>query len=110
MQLLIQQSVLTNFRPVFTIMLVIALVFFVRSVIPQGRNSPIHFATVLTVSIIEGFIAIALFYTESQLVETFDLSADSLTMYLFFGIILFSVLNPVVFKLRNRQTNRYRYR
>ena len=91
-------------------MLVVLAVFFVLSVVPRGRNSNINFLTVLIVSIIEGLSSVILFFTESQLVETLDRTADSITLYLFFASILFSILNPIVFRLRNRQSQRYRYR
>ena len=110
MQLLIQQTILTNFRPVFIVMLVVLLVFLVLSILPRSRNSNINFATVLTVSIVEGLIAAVLFYTESTLIEMLELTADSLTLYLFLAIIALAIANPIVFRYRNRGGQRYRYR
>lgn len=110
MQLLIQQTILTNFRPVFIVMLVVLLVFLVLSILPRGRNSNINFATVLTVSIVEGLIAAVLFYTESTLIEKLEFTADSLTLYLFLAIIALAIANPIVFRYRNRGGQRYRYR
>lgn len=110
MQLLIQQTILTNFRPVFIVMLVVLLVFLVLSILPRSRNSNINFATVLTVSIVEGLIAAVLFYTESTLIEKLEFTADSLTLYLFLAIIALAIANPIVFRYRNRGGQRYRYR
>ena len=110
MQLLIQQTILTNFRPVFIVMLVVLLVFLVLSIFPRGRNSNISFATVLIVSIVEALIAAVLFYTESTLIEMLELTADSLTLYLFLAIIALAIANPIVFRYQNRGGQRYRYR
>lgn len=109
MQLLIQQIVLTNFRPVFILMLAVLLVFLVLSIVPRGRNSNINFLTVLTISIIEALIAAVLFYTESNLVESLEATADSLTLYLFLAIIVLAIANPIIFRYRNRGGQRYRY-
>lgn len=110
MQLLIQQTILTNFRPVFIVMLAVLLVFLGLSILPRGRNSNINFATVLIVSIVEALIAAVLFYTESKLVEALNLTADSITLYLFLAIIVLAIANPFVFRYRNRGGQRYRYR
>ncbi|HLR88190.1 MAG TPA: hypothetical protein VK042_00540 [Atopostipes sp.] len=110
MQLLIQQTVLTNFRPVFIVLLAILLIFLLLSIIPRGRNSNINFLTVLTVSIVEVVIAAVLFYTESNLVEALGLTPDNITLYLFIAIIVLSVANPIVFRFRNSGGQRYRYR
>lgn len=109
-QLLIQQTVLTNFRPVFIVMLAILLIFLLLSFIPRGRNSNINFMTVLTVSIVEVVIAAVLFYTESNLIEDLGLTADRITLYLFLAILILGVVNPIVFRFRNRGSSRYRYR
>ena len=110
MQLLIQQAVLTNFRPIFIVMLAILVIFLILSIIPRGRNSNINFVTVLTVSIIEVIIAAVLIYTENNLVELFEQTADKITLYLFIGIIGLGVVNPIIFRLRNKGGQRYRYR
>lgn len=110
MQLLIQQTVLTDFRPVFIVMLAFLILFLILSIIPRGRNSNINFTTVLTVSIVEVVIAAVLFYTESNLVETFEQTPDNITLYLFIAIIGLGIANPIVFRLRNSGGQRYRYR
>jgi FtsH-binding integral membrane protein len=109
MQLLVLQNVLTNFRPVFIVMLVILALFFLISFFRQGDK--VSFATVLTVSITHLILAGVLFYTESTLVETIEFAADDITLYLFVAIIVLAILNPIVYRLRNnRSQQRYRYR
>lgn len=110
MQLLIQQAVLTEFRPVFVWMLIIAFIFLVLSLVPRGRNSKINFMTVMTVSIIEIIVAGMLLFTENNLVETLEMTADSITLYLFIGILVLSIINPILFRKRNSDTQRYRYK
>lgn len=110
MQLLIQQAILTEFRPAFFIMLAIAFIFFVLSLVPRGRNSNISLVTVLAVSIIQVLIGGTLLFVENNLVETFEMTADSVTLYLFIGVLVFSIVNPILFRSRNKSNQRYRYR
>ena len=111
MQLLIQQAVFTEFRTVFITMIVILAVFLILSLIPQG-DSPITYAMVLVVSIVQLILAGILFYTESELIQQLELTADSMTLYLFIAIVILSVANPVIYYFRNRksQSSRYRYK
>lgn len=109
MNLLIQQAAFTDFRPVFILMLVILGVFFLLSLFRDGERRGITFTLVLTVSIVEILIAMMIFFAESNLVETYEFVPDSITLYLFIGIILLGVVNPLVYKLRNKASSRYRY-
>lgn len=110
MQLLILQSVLTNFRPVFGAMVGILTLFLILSFIRQGDNG-VSFMTVLTVSITHLILAGVLFYTESTLIETIDFSADDITMYLFVATVILAIANPIIYRFRNRRSQqRYRYR
>lgn len=109
MQLLILQNILTNFRPVFTVMIVILAIFLVLSLLRQGDK--VSFGTVLTVSITHLLLGGMLFYTESTLVETIEYTADDITLYLFIAIVVLAILNPVVYRMRNNSSQqRYRYR
>lgn len=109
MQIAIQQRVLIEFRPVFLVMLVISVLFLILSVIPRSRNSNLNFVTVLTVSFIQTILAGTLLYTESNVAESFDFLADRLTVYIFLGILILSIFNPIIFRSRNRGKSRYRY-
>jgi len=110
MQLLIQQTVLTDFRPIFIAILAILGIFLIISLIRQRGDGMFSFATVLTVSITQLILAGMLFYTESTLVETLDIAADDITLYLFIAIVALAIINPIVYRLRNRRSSRYRYR
>lgn len=102
MQVLIQQAIFTDFRPVFIVMVVILAIFLLLSILPQG-NKGVSFGTVLLVSGIHLVLGGMLFYTESELIQTLDLTADDLTLYLFIGVMGLSILNPIVYYFRNRR-------
>lgn len=106
-----QQTVLTDFRPVFILMLGILIIFFILSLIGSGQNRGISFGMILTVSIIQFLVAGVLFYIESNLVENLNLTADNITLYMFVAILVLSIVNPLIYKLRAKNTSsRYRYR
>lgn len=109
MQLLIQQAVLTDFRPIFIAMIGILVIFLVLSLIPQ-RGNAISFAMVLVVSLIHLLLGGMLFYTESELIQTLDLTADNITLYLFIAIVVLAIANPMIYRFRNRQSQSSRYR
>lgn len=109
MELLILQDVLTDFRPVFTAMIVILAIFLLISFLRQGDK--VSFGTVLTVSITHLLLGGMLFYTESTLVETIDYTADDITLYLFIAIVVLAIANPIIYRVRNNSSQqRYRYR
>jgi len=91
-------------------MLVILGIFLIISFIRQRGDGIFSFGTVMTVSITQLIIAGMLFYTESTLVETLELAADDITLYLFIAIVVLAVINPIIYRLRNRRSSRYRYR
>lgn len=102
MQILIQQSLFTDFRPIFIVMVAILAIFLLLSMIPQGDKG-VSFGTVLLVSGIHIILGGMLFYTESELIQTLNLTADDLTLYLFIAIMVLSILNPILYYFRNRR-------
>lgn len=102
MQVFIQQALFTDFRPIFIAMVAILALFLLLSVIPQGDRG-VTFGTVILVSGIHLILGGMLFYTESELIQTLDLTADDLTLYFFIAIVVLSILNPIVYYLRNRR-------
>lgn len=106
---LLPQTVLTDFRPVFALLFLIAVVFLFLSIVPRGRNSKINFITILIVSIIEVLTGGVLLYVESGLVEALGVTPDSITLYLCIGVILISIANPFIFRKRNGRNRSYRY-
>lgn len=111
MELLIQQAMFTEFRPVFIVMVAILAIFFILSIIPQGDRG-VSLGTVSLVSGIHLLLGGMLFYTESELIQTLELTADEMTLYLFIAIVVFAILNPIVYYFRNRRqkSSRYNYR
>jgi uncharacterized membrane protein YcaP (DUF421 family) len=109
-ELLVQQATFTGFRPAFIVLLVISLIFLGLSIIPTGRNSQLNFLTIVIVSVINVIVTAVLFFTESEMVQTLALAADDVTLYLFIAILVVSIANPFLFRLRNRNGSRNRYR
>lgn len=106
----IAQGVFTDFRTLAIILLAFTLVFFVLSIVPRGRNSNFNFTTVLSVSIMNIIFTGALLYTENKLINEFSLTEDKITFYLLVVVFIFSIVNPIIFKNKNQQNQRYRYR
>lgn len=110
MEFLIYQTVFSDFRSVFILMLLIAFVSLIFSVIPRGRNSNINFLTILTISIINILVSGMLLYTENSLIKSLNMEADKLTFYFFIAVLILSIVNPIIFNNRNKKSQRYRYR
>jgi len=91
-------------------MLVILGIFLIISLIRQRGDGIFSFGTVLTVSITQLILAGMLFYTESMIVETLEITADDITLYFFIAIVVLAIINPIIYRLRNRRSSRYRYR
>lgn len=105
-------EVFTEFRLVFMIILVILGLFFIFSLVPKGRNAMVTFFSVLTVSITHVIISTSLLVVENFFLDSFNLDGDSLTFYLYLGIVVLAVLNPIIYKIRNkgRKTGGYTFR
>lgn len=102
MDFLFNTEVFSEFRPLFIILLVFLGIFFLISLVPKGANTKVTFFTVLTVSITHLVMAGALLVTENWFLSEFQLDGDSITFALFVGVVILAILNPVIYKLRNR--------
>ncbi|MCC5894015.1 MAG: hypothetical protein JJU16_01005 [Alkalibacterium sp.] len=99
----------TQFRLVFGIILAILVIFLILSLIPKGRDAMVTFFSVLAISISHLAIATALLIVENSFLEDFTLDGDSLTFFMFLGIAGLAILNPIVYKLRNKSRRRSSY-
>lgn len=99
----------THFRLVFGIILVILALFLILSLLPKGRDSIVTFFSVLAISITHLVIGTALLVVENAFLEDFTLDGDSMTLYMFIGIVVLAILNPIVYKLRNKTRRRSTY-
>lgn len=106
MDFLLNAEVFSEFRPVFLVLLIFLGIFFILSLIPKRGNTSITFFTVLTVSITHLVIAGVLLVTENWFLEEFDLTGDRMTFFLFVGVVVLSIINPIIYKLRNRNNTR----
>lgn len=110
MDFLFNAEVFSEFRPIFIVLLAFLTLFFFISLIPKERDTKISFFTVLIVSITHATIAGTLLVTENWFLEEFSLDGDQVTFLLFLGVILLAVLNPIIYKLRNRNSRKSSYR
>lgn len=99
-------EVFTQFRLVFGLILVFLGLFLVLSILPKGRDAIVTFFSVLAVSVTHALIAVALIITENMFLEDFSLEGDAITFYMFLAILALAVINPIVYKLRNKPKRR----
>lgn len=102
-------EVFTQFRLVFGLILIFLALFFVLSILPKGRDAIVTFFSVLVVSVTHALIAIAMIVTENMFLEDFSLEGDSITFYMFLAILILAIINPIVYKLRNKPKSRGSY-
>lgn len=102
-------EVFTQFRLVFGLILIFLALFLVLSVLPKGRDAVVTFFSVIAVSVTHSLIAVALIWTEGLFLDEFSVSGDSITFYMFLAILALAVINPVVYKLRNKSKRRSSY-
>lgn len=96
----------TQFRLVFGIILAILLVFLLLSLIPKGRNAVVTFFSVLSISLSHAVIATVLLVIENTFLEDFTLDGDSVTFNMYLGILALAILNPIIYKLRNKPSKK----
>ncbi|MER2063657.1 MAG: hypothetical protein ABS873_03340, partial [Alkalibacterium sp.] len=99
-------EVFTQFRLIFGLILIFLALFLVLSILPKGRDAIVTFFSVVAVSVTHALIAIALIITENMFLGEFALEGDSVTFYMFLAILALAVINPVVYKLRNKPKRR----
>lgn len=102
-------EVFTQFRLVFGLILIFLGLFLVLSILPKGRDAIVTFFSVLVVSITHALIAIALIVTENVFLEDLSIEGDSITFYMFIAILVLALINPIVYKLRNKTKRRGSY-
>lgn len=106
---IINMEVFTEFRLVFIVILAILGIFLILSLIPKGRNVVVTFFSVLTVSITHLLIATSLLVTENFFLDSYNLDGDAITFYLYLGIVVLAIVNPIVYKVRNKRSKRNSY-
>ncbi|OJF90304.1 hypothetical protein [Alkalibacterium sp. 20] len=102
-------EVFTQFRLVFGLILVFLGLFLILSVLPKGHDAIVTFFSVIAVSVTHALIAVALIVTENMFLEDFSMEGDSITFYMFLAILALAVINPIVYKMRNKPKRRGSY-
>lgn len=102
-------EVFTQFRLVFGLILVFLGLFFILSVLPKGHDATVTLFSVIAVSVTHALIAVTLIVTENMFLEDFSMEGDSITFYMFLAILVLAIINPIVYKLRNKPKRRGSY-
>ncbi|TVP89637.1 hypothetical protein [Alkalibacterium sp.] len=102
-------EIFTQFRLVFGLILAVLLVFTLLSLLPKSQSTSVTFFSVLSISLSHLIIGTALIIVENTFLEDFTLDGDSLTFYMYLGIVGLAVLNPIIYKLRNKRRQRSTY-
>lgn len=100
----------TLFRPIFYILLGVLVLTLIVTLIPKGRDSKINMVSILSISITHLVIASALLVIENQVLDRFSLKGDSISFYTYLAILVLSILNPLMYYIRNKQKRRGSYR
>lgn len=72
-----------KFRLIYGTMLAILFIYFLISLIAGGRAGSLSFSHIVQVSIIQGIIAIVLFFVEKNVVEEYLIRIESDCFYYF---------------------------
>lgn len=102
-------EIFTQFRLVFGLILAVLLVFTLLSLLPKGQRTGVTFFSVLSISISHLIIGTGLIIVENTFLEDFTLDGDSLTFFMYLAIVGLAILNPVIYKLRNKKRKRSMY-
>ncbi|WP_027108076.1 hypothetical protein [Lacticigenium naphthae] len=103
------EELFTEFRLVLYVLIAFQLIVLGLSLHRHSRSSKINFVTILLLSVFAFAVNGALFYTENQMLTDLIMDADSLSFYLFLAVFALAILNPVLFKLRNKKIRRYNF-
>lgn len=99
----------TQMRPIFLLIVLILLVYLFLSFIKRSQSSGVTLFAVGSVSVLSFLISTILLIIENQLVELTGLEGDSLTVYLYGAAVVLSILNPLVYRNRNKRQSTYTF-
>lgn len=102
-------EIFTQFRLVFGLILAVLLVFALLSLLPKSQGTGVTFFSVLSISVSHLLIGTALIIVENTFLEDFTLDGDPLTFFMYLGIVGLAILNPIIYKLRNKRRKRSTY-
>lgn len=84
-------------RPIFLTFLIISLLLFLVVVIPRLKNKIINGFTVICISTISVVVTSQLLFYDAIIVDEINLGGDGVSTYMFLAIIVFSILNTILF-------------
>ncbi|MBZ5752126.1 hypothetical protein [Metabacillus rhizolycopersici] len=94
----------TLLRPIFVTFIIAALFMFFIIIIPKLRRKMTSGLSVVGLSFVSIIASAQLLYYDAIIVDELGLGGDEITTYMFFVILLFSIINPIIFYIRRKRT------
>ncbi|MCP3738133.1 hypothetical protein [Rossellomorea sp. BNER] len=92
----------TLLRPIFITFLIVSLILFLIVILPRTKNKRINGFTVTSLSIISILISAQVLFYDGVIVDELNLGGDAVSFYMFLAIVVFSILNPIIYFVRHR--------
>lgn len=91
-------------RPVFITFLVVLLVLFIIILFQRSRGW-VNLLTVTSIAAISTFVSAMILYIIGIIVDEHNLSGDPVSFFLFIAVAGLSIVNVLVFLVRNQQSS-----
>ncbi|RJS58786.1 hypothetical protein [Bacillus sp. PK3_68] len=95
----------TLLRPVFITLIVAMLFLFLIALLPSLRRK-VHHLFVMGGSVVLVIVSAQLLYYDAIIVDELGLGGDEITTYLFLIIVIFSVMNSIIFYVGQKRSER----
>lgn len=102
-------EIFTQLRPVFMVIAAILVVFTILSLIERSQSSGVSLFAIGSVSVTGLLSATALLAVENQILGEMGWRGDPVTLYLYLAIVVLSIANPLIYRLRNNRKTRYKF-
>lgn len=103
-------NVFSEFRLIYGAVLILAVLHLIIAVWQAGRRSDYTLGRSIVYSLILATFNGVLFIAEKNTVTNHQLVPDQLAFYFFLAIMVLSLLAPIIYSLRERRQNQFRYR
>lgn len=87
----------TLLRPIFITFLMISITLFLIIFLPKAKQRQINGFTITILSFISLIVTVQLTYFDAIIVDEIGLSGDNINTFMCFTIIVFSLLNPIIY-------------
>ncbi|PWA11938.1 hypothetical protein DCC39_08355 [Pueribacillus theae] len=90
-------GVFTLLRPVFVTLLIAAVILFLILIIPKARSKFLNGFSVISLSLLSIFVSAQVLFYGGIVVDELGLGGDAVATYMFLAIVVFSLLNPLLY-------------